>query len=91
MEIITVNAIAKIGSRLQMIKINLDHAEETLDGEELNETKALLETVNELLEIEVDFEGVEKVQKFIEENDGKITHLNEQATLKDMGLDNVGT
>ncbi len=82
MEIITVNEITKIGTRLQLAKMNLDQAGIILDGEELQEAKELIKTTDELLQLDVNFENIEKVQKFIEENDGRISHLGELVIMK---------
>ncbi len=84
MKIITVNEITKIGNRLQMTKMDLDQAAAVLADEELQEAQTLLETTDELLGLDVNFENIEKVQKFMEENGAKITHLGEQTILKDI-------
>ncbi len=84
MKIITVNEITKIGNRLQMTKMDLDQAAAVLADEELQEAQTLLETTDELLGLDVNFENIEKVQKFMEENGAKITRLGEQTILKDI-------
>ncbi len=77
----TVLNIAILTARLQMLKTNIDYAARILEEDKQQEAQKLSEEIDGLLNIEANEENLEGIQEFIEDNEGKVSHLNEEALI----------
>ncbi len=77
----TILQISILTSRLQMLKTNIDYAARVLNEDTQQEAQKLSQEIDELLNIEANEENLEGIQEFIEDNDGKVSHLNEEALI----------
>ncbi len=81
---ITFQEITKIINRASVLKLNIDYTRRVLkDEEQLQQAQELEETLDEMLQTDINDNNVTALVEFIEGNEGKVTHLNEQAVLSE--------
>ncbi len=72
----------KVLNRASILKLNLDYARRVLGNEEqLQQAQELEETLDGILQTDVNDDNITVLIEFIEGNEGKVSHLNEQAVL----------
>ncbi len=77
----TILQISILTSRLQMLKTNIEYAARMHYEDKQQEAQKLSEEIDKLLNLEASEENLEGIQEFIEDNDGKVSQLNEEAII----------
>ncbi len=73
--------LRKVQNRLQTMEININYAVAYLKEAELVKAQELQAEVNDMLDMNVNVANIKTMVDFIENNDAKISHLNEEALL----------
>ncbi len=73
--------LRKVQNRLHTIEININYAVAYLKETDLEKAQELQEEVNDMLDMNVNVANIKTMVDFIENNDAKISHLNEEALM----------